>query len=405
MEIFITAVIVFSGLILALTACVVIANKKLTKSGDVSIVINDSPDQTIQTPASGTLLSALASKSVFIPSACGGGGTCAMCKVKVLEGGGDVIPTEMGHLSRAERKEGVRLSCQVKVRDDMKIQVPDELFSIRNFDVTVVSNKNVSTFIKEIVFKLDPGDELKFKAGGYIQIEVPAGTYAFKDFDIEEQYRPDWDRFNLWGLITKVDQPIIRAYSMANHPAEANMVMLNIRIATPPPNMSVQPGLCSSYVFSLKPGDRARLSGAYGEFFINETEREMCYIGGGAGMAPMRSHLFHLFHTMETKRKVTFWYGARSKREMFYEDDFNDIASKNDNFSWNVGLSEPLPEDNWDGYTGFIHNVLYENYLSKHEDPTEIEYYLCGPPMMIDAIIDMLDKLGVEPEMIRYDKF
>jgi Na+-transporting NADH:ubiquinone oxidoreductase subunit F len=329
-----------------------------------------------------------------------------MCRVKVLSGAGEATPVEDGHLTRSEKKDHVRLACQVKVRDDMKVEVPDELFSIQNFEVDVVSNDNVATFIKEVVFKLKEGDELNFKAGGYIQVNVPAGVYKFKDFDVDEEYRGDWDKFKLWDLETNVSEPIIRAYSMASHPAEKNLVKLNIRIATPPPNMpDVQPGLCSSYVYSMKPGDKVNISGPYGEFFINETQREMCYIGGGAGMAPMRSHIFHLFHTLKTDRKVTFWYGARSKREMFYIEDFDDIQNNFDNFSWNTALSDALPEDNWEGYTGFIHQVVYDEYLSKHEDPTEIEYYLCGPPMMIDAVISLLDSIGVEPEMIRYDKF
>lgn len=403
---FVLAVGIFLGIILLLTFAVLFAGSKLTKQGDVKITINDDPEKGIVTSPTGTLLTALASQSVFIPSACGGGGTCAMCRVKVSSGAGDVSPVEDGHLSRAEKKEGVRLACQVKVRDDMEIHVPDELFSIQNYDVTVVSNDNQATFIKEVVFQLDEGDVMNFKAGGYIQIEVPSGTYRFKDFDIEEQYRGDWDHFKLWDLETKVEEPVIRAYSMAGHPAEKSLVKLNIRIATPPPRTEgIQPGLCSSYVFSLKPGDRARISGPYGEFFINETEREMCYIGGGAGMAPMRSHIFHLFHTLKTDRKVTFWYGARSRREMFYIEDYDDIQANNPNFSWQTALSDPQPEDNWEGYTGFIHQVVYDEYLSKHEDPTEIEYYLCGPPMMIDAVINMLDSIGVEPDMIRYDKF
>ncbi len=406
MTIFILAVGVFTGLILLLTVCILIAGKKLTKQGDVKIMINEDPENSLSTSPTGTLLSALAEDKIFIPSACGGGGTCAMCRVTVTSGAGDISPVEDGHLTRAEKKEGVRLACQVKVRDDMEIQVPEELFSIRNYDVEVVSNDNVATFIKEVVFRLKPEDVMNFKAGGYIQVEVPQGTYHFKDFDVEEQYRGDWDHFKLWDLKTEVKEPIIRAYSMASHPAEKSLVKLNIRIATPPPGISdAQPGLCSSYIYSLKAGDKARISGPYGEFFINETQREMCYIGGGAGMAPMRSHLFHLFHTLKTDRKVSFWYGARSRREMFYIEDYDNIKADFDNFTWHTALSNPLPEDNWDGYEGFIHQVVLDEYLSKHEDPTEIEYYLCGPPMMIDAVIDMLDNLGVEPEMIRYDKF
>jgi Na+-transporting NADH:ubiquinone oxidoreductase subunit F len=406
MTIFILAVGVFTGLILMLTVCILIAGKKLTKQGDVKIMINEDPENSLSTSPTGTLLSALAEDKIFIPSACGGGGTCAMCRVTVTSGAGDISPVEDGHLTRAEKKEGVRLACQVKVRDDMEIQVPEELFSIRNYDVDVVSNDNVATFIKEVVFRLKPEDVMNFKAGGYIQVEVPQGTYHFKDFDVEEQYRGDWDHFKLWDLKTEVKEPIIRAYSMASHPAEKSLVKLNIRIATPPPGISdAQPGLCSSYIYSLKAGDKARISGPYGEFFINETQREMCYIGGGAGMAPMRSHLFHLFHTLKTDRNVSFWYGARSRREMFYIEDYDNIKADFDNFTWHTALSNPLPEDNWEGYEGFIHQVVLDEYLSKHEDPTEIEYYLCGPPMMIDAVIDMLDNLGVEPEMIRYDKF
>lgn len=398
--------ITFGGVIILLTTLVILAQKKLTRQGKVTITINEDEDKRLDVEPSGTLLSALASNKIFIPSACGGGGTCGMCKVQVREGGGGVLPTETGHLTRSEVKDDVRLSCQVKVRDNMKIEVPEELFSIRNFDVTVKSNKNCATFIKEFIMELDPGDELDFKAGGYVQIEIPPYQIDFKDFDIEEEYRGDWDKYNLWDLKGRNEETVIRAYSMANHPAENNIVMLTVRIATPPPGVDCLPGLASTYIFNLKPGDRCRISGPYGEFFINESEREMCYIGGGAGMAPMRSHIFHLFHTLKTKRKVSFWYGARSKREMFYDDEFKAIAEKEENdFNYNVALSDPNPEDNWEGYTGFIHQVVHDKYLKDHEDPTEIEYYLCGPPMMIDAVINMLDELGVDEDMIRYDKF
>ena len=400
------AVGVFSSVVLCLTVLILFASTKLTKQGEVQLVINEDRNRPLKVSPTGTLLAALAKQKILVPSACGGGGTCAMCRVKVLAGAGAISPVEEGHLSRSERKEGFRLACQVKVRDDMDIELAEELFSIKSYDVEVVSNRNVATFIKEIVFKLKDGDEMDFKAGGYIQIEVPEGTYRFKDFDIQGAYREDWDKFNLWGLETVVSEPVERAYSMACHPAEKGTVMLNIRIATPPPQAKdVQPGLCSSYIFSLKAGDKAKLSGPYGEFFINETQREMCYIGGGAGMAPMRSHLFHLFHTLNTNRNVTFWYGARSKKEMFYEEDFNQIAEQHSNFKWNVAMSDPQPEDNWSGYVGFIHKVLYDEFLSSHEDPTEIEYYLCGPPMMISAVTSMLEDLCVEPEMIRYDSF
>lgn len=398
---------IFSLIGLSLVIVIIFSSKVFVKQGNVKITINDDVKNQLETAPTGTLLATLASKNILVPSACGGGGTCAMCRVKVISGAGAVSPVEDGHLSRSEKKQGVRLACQVKVRDDMDIEVPNELFSIKNYEVEVVSNKNVATFIKEVVFKLKDEDEMDFKAGGYIQIKVPEGTYQFKNFDVDNEYREDWDKYNLWDLKTNVSEPVERAYSMACHPAEKGTIMLNIRIATPPPGMvDVQPGLCSSYIFNLKPGDKAQLSGPYGEFFINEsTQREMCYIGGGAGMAPMRSHLFHLFHTMKTNRKVSFWYGARSKKEMFYENDFNQIATEFPNFSWNIALSEPMESDQWQGYQGFIHQVLFEEYLSKHEDPTEIEYYLCGPPMMIDAVIAMLDELGVEPEMIRFDSF
>lgn len=400
------AIIVFTSVLLGLVFMILLASSYLTKSGDVQLMINEDSDNKLVVPPTGTLLSALAEQKILIPSACGGGGTCAMCRVHVTSGAGEISPVEDGHLSRSEKREGVRLACQVKVRNDMELKLPEELFSIKDFDVEVVSNRNVATFIKEIVFKLKEGDVMDFKAGGYIQIEVPEGTYRFKDFDIQDQYREDWDHFKLWDLKTTVGEPVQRAYSMASHPAEKGLIKLNIRIATPPPNVEgVQPGLCSSYIFNLKAGDKAKLSGPYGEFFINETEREMCYIGGGAGMAPMRSHIFHLFHTQETHRKVSFWYGARSKKEMFYEDDFDQISSKFSNFSWNVAMSDPKEEDNWTGYTGFIHKVLFDEYLKNHEDPTEIEYYLCGPPMMISAVTSMLDEIGVEPDMIRYDSF
>jgi Na+-transporting NADH:ubiquinone oxidoreductase subunit F len=403
---FTISIAVFTFVLLCLVLAILLASSYLTKSGDVELTINEDSDNKMIVPPTGTLLTALAAQKVLIPSACGGGGTCAMCRVHVSSGAGEISPVEDGHLSRSEKKEGVRLACQVKVRNDMELKLPEELFSIKDFDVEVVSNRNVATFIKEIVFKLKDGDEMDFKAGGYIQIEVPQGTYRFKNFDVQGQYREDWDHFKLWDLQTLVKEPVQRAYSMASHPAEKGLIKLNIRIATPPPNVEgAQPGLCSSYIFNLKAGDKAKLSGPYGEFFINETEREMCYIGGGAGMAPMRSHIFHLFHTQQTKRKVSFWYGARSKKEMFYEEDFDNISNKHDNFSWNVAMSDPKDEDQWTGYTGFIHQVLFDKYLANHDDPTEIEYYLCGPPMMISAVTGMLDQLGVEPDMIRYDSF
>ena len=398
--------IAFGTIIFVLVSLIIFVKKNVVKGGDCEITINDQKEP-IKVAAGSSLLTALSTQKIFLPSACGGGGTCAMCKCQVLEGGGDILPTEKGLVSRKEQKEHVRLSCQVKVRENMKIHIPEEIFNIQKFECTVRSNRNVATFIKELVLELPKGVDLNFKAGGYIQIDVPETTIHFKDFDIAEKFHPDWDKYKLWDLKCEVDEPIFRAYSMANHPAEGNIVMLNIRIATPPPrDMSLPPGKCSSYVFSLKAGDKVTISGPYGEFFIKDTKREMVYIGGGAGMAPMRSHIFHLFHTLKTTdRKVSFWYGARSKREMFYDDDFKAIEKEFPNFSYHVALSEPLPEDNWDGLTGFIHQAVFDNYLKNHEEPEEIEYYLCGPPMMIDAVQNMLDSLGVPEEMIAFDSF
>ena len=398
--------IAFAIIIFGLVALIVLVKKNIIGESDCAITINDGAEP-IKVGAGASLLTALSTQNIFLPSACGGGGTCAMCKCQVLEGGGDILPTETGAISRREQKENVRLACQVKVREDMKIHVPEEIFNIQKWECTVRSNHNVATFIKELVLELPAGENLNFEAGGYIQIDVPPYKIDFKDFKIEEEYHPDWDQYKLWDLKSTLDEPIFRAYSMANHPAEGNIVMLNIRIATPPPrNWSLPPGKCSSYVFNLQPGDKVTISGPYGEFFIKDTKKEMVYIGGGAGMAPMRSHIFHLFHTLKTTdRKVSFWYGARSKREMFYDDQFKKIAEEFPNFSYNVALSEPLPEDNWDGPTGFIHQAVLDNYLNNHEEPEEIEYYLCGPPMMIDAVQNMLDDLGVPEEMIAFDSF
>ncbi|CAM2006953.1 NADH:ubiquinone reductase (Na(+)-transporting) subunit F [Acanthopleuribacter pedis] len=407
MEIVFLSVIVFSIVILTLVTILNIAEKKLLPQGEVQILINGDAEKSPTVSPGGTLLGALSNAKVFLPSACGGGGTCAMCKCQVLEGGGDILPTELTHITRKEAKEQWRLACQVKVKQDMKIHVPEEVFSIQKFNATVRSNDNVATFIKEFVLDLDDGKELDFEAGGYIQIDIPAyNNLKYKDFAIQDEYHEDWDKYNMWRYIANNPEDCFRAYSMANHPAEGNMVMLNVRIASPPPGRDdIPPGIASSYIFNLKPGDKVVVSGPYGEFFAKDTDREMVYIGGGAGMAPMRSHIFDLFHTRDTKRKVSFWYGARSKREMFYDDDFKSIVDKWDNFSYNVGLSDPKPEDNWDGYTGFIHQVVYDNYLKDHPDPTEIEYYLCGPPMMISSVNKMLFDLGVEKEMIAYDEF
>ena len=404
----ISSIVVFTTVILILVYLLSVAEKKLLPQGDVKILINGDEEKSPILKPGGTLLSALATQNVFLPSACGGGGTCAMCLCQVNSGGGQILSTELGHISRNDAKDNWRLACQVKVKEDMDITISDEIFNIRKWECTVKSNVNVATFIKELIMEFPEGETLNFEAGGYIQIDIPKYDISFKTFDIESEYHSDWDKFNIWDLNCKSDEPIFRAYSMANHPAEGNRVMLNVRIATPPPPLwnDVSPGIASSYIFNLKPGDKVAISGPYGEFFIKEkSEREMVYIGGGAGMAPMRSHLFHLFHTEKTKRKVSFWYGARSKREMFYDDEFINIKSKFDNFKYTVAMSDPQPEDDWNGATGFIHSVLLEEYLKNHDDPTEIEYYMCGPPPMIDAAENMLYSLGVESEMISFDKF
>ena len=400
-----TSVVVFTGVILSLVVGLMAASRKLSPGGTVTVDINDG-HKIIEVSPGTTLLSVLADQSVFLPSACGGGGTCAMCKCQVLEGGGSILPTETGHITKQEAKEGQRLSCQVKVKHDMKIHVEDEVLEILKFEGTVRSNHNVATFIKEFIVDLPPGMDLNHKAGGYIQIDIPNYDLSFKDFKIEEEYRDAWDSMKLWDINAKNDEPCFRAYSMANHPAEGNCVMLNVRIATPPPNMVAPPGIASSYIFDLEPGDKCVISGPFGEFFINEdSDREMVYIGGGAGMAPMRSHIFHLFHTLKTGRKVSYWYGGRSLRELFYIEDFRAIEKKFPNFTFHIALSEPQPEDNWDGPTGFIHSVVLDHYLNEHDDPTEIEYYMCGPPPMIAAVNRMLYDLGVEKEMIAYDEF
>jgi Na+-transporting NADH:ubiquinone oxidoreductase subunit F len=404
------SVIFFLVVIILLVGLLLFARKKLTPQGKVKITIND--EKELEVDPGSTLLSTLSTNQIFLPSACGGGGTCAMCKCQVFEGGGSILPTEKGYFSRKEQQNDWRLGCQVKVREDMKIGVPAEVFGIKKWECEVVSNKNVATFIKEFVVKLPEGETLDFQSGGYIQIDVPKVEVDFsKDIEVEEEYRDEWDKFNMWDLKMKNPEEQFRAYSMANHPAEGNIVMLNIRIATPPWDrknnafMKVNPGVCSSYIFSRKPGDKVMVSGPYGEFHIKPTKREMMFIGGGAGMAPMRSHLFHLFHTEKTDRKTTFWYGGRSLRELFYMEDFEDIEKNFDNFKFNVALSEPKPEDNWKGYTGFIHQVIMDNYLKQHPEPEEIEYYLCGPPMMNDAVFKMLDDLGVPQEMIAFDDF
>ncbi len=395
---------IFTGIIMFLIVGLVMASKKLAPAGEVTVDINGG-QKVINVSPGTTLLNILSNDKVYLPSACGGGGTCAMCKCHIDEGGGSILPTETGHINKQEAREGMRLACQVKVKKDMKIRVPDEVLEIKKFEGTVRSNHNVATFIKELIVDLPKGVNLDFQAGGYIQIDIPKYSVNFKDFEVEEEYRDAWDTYKLWDYKVENTEPCFRAYSMANHPAEGNMVMLNVRIATPPPNMpDVPPGIASSYIFNLKPGDKVWISGPFGEFYAKDTKREMVYIGGGAGMAPMRSHIFDLFQTKRTDRKVSFWYGGRSKRELFYMEDFDQIEKEFPNFNFNVALSEPLPEDNWDGPTGFIHTVVDE-YLRQHEDPTEIEYYLCGPPPMIAAVNKMLYDLGVEQEMIAYDEF
>ncbi|MBI40248.1 MAG: NADH:ubiquinone reductase (Na(+)-transporting) subunit F [Leptospiraceae bacterium] len=396
---------VFTAVIIGLVAIITVLERKLVAQGSVRININDNEEKSIDVAAGSNLLSALSEAGIYLPSACGGGGTCAMCRCQITDGGGDILPTEEGHFSRKEIKEQWRLSCQVKVKNDMKIHVPDEIFSIQKFKTKVRSNDNVATFIKELVLEIEPGSEMDFDAGGYIQIYIPPYHLNFKEFDVEKEYHEDWDKFNLWRYNASNDEEIFRAYSMANHPAEGNIVMLNVRIATPPPKKDVPPGIASSYIFNLKPGDEVDVSGPYGEFFIKDTDREMVYIGGGAGMAPLRSHIFHLFHTLKTGRKVSYWYGARSLREVFYEEHFREIEKQFPNFSFHLALSDPLPEDKWEGPTGFIHEVVLNEYLDKHEDPSEIEYYLCGPPLMLSAVQKMLYDLGVEKEMIAFDDF
>jgi Na+-transporting NADH:ubiquinone oxidoreductase subunit F len=396
----------FVGIILALVIVLLYAKKQLVNSEDVTILINGDPSKALKVPAGSTLLSTLAANKIFIPSACGGMGSCGVCKVHVLDGGGSVLPTEEGWLSRGEIREHCRLSCQVKVKQNMKIEVEPEVFSVRKWRCKTRSNHNVATFIKELILELPPGEEVPFRAGGYIQIECPPHTVKYKDFIIEPEYRGDWDKFDMWRFVSKVDEDVTRAYSMANYPEEKGIIMLNVRIASPPPRQpDVPPGKMSSYIFGLKPGDEVTISGPYGEFFARETENEMIFIGGGAGMAPMRSHIFDLFKRLHTKRQVSFWYGARSLREAFYVEDFDGIAKDNPNFKWVLALSEPLPEDNWTGPRGFIHQVVMNEYLKNHSAPEECEFYICGPPMMNDAVIKMAVSLGVEPENVMFDDF
>lgn len=396
---------VFTGVVVLLVAVILAARAKLEPAGEVQIVINQ--QQTLTVPRGGKLLSVLADNGVFVSSACGGGGTCAQCTVHVHEGGGEILATETGHISKRDARAGMRLSCQVAVKQDLKIDVPAEVFQTSRWNCTVRSNRNVATFIKELVLELPEGEAVGFQPGGYIQVEVPPHELSYKTFDIEEEYHEDWDRFSLWDVVSLVEEPVVRAYSMANYPGETGIIMLNVRVATPPPRSpsGTPPGKVSSYIFDLKPGDPVTISGPYGEFFIKETQNEMIYIGGGAGMAPLRSHIFELFKQQSTDRKVSFWYGARSLREMFYVEEFDGLAEKSENFNWHVALSDPLPEDNWNGHTGFIHQVVLENYLENHPAPEDCEYYICGPPLMLQAVLRMLEDLGVEPENIAFDDF
>lgn len=402
----ILGVTMFTGVILVLVLVILYAKSKLVSTGKIELNIND--ERKVEINAGGKLLNVLADQKIFVSSACGGGGTCGQCKVKVLEGGGDILETEMGHITKKEAKAGERLSCQVNVKQDMKIEVPEEVFGVKKWVCKVRSNENVATFIKNLVLELPNGESVPFKAGGFIQIERPAGlSIDYKSFDIEEEYRADWDTFKVWDNISTVEDETIRAYSMANYPEERGLIMLNVRIASPPPRSpaGTPPGKMSSYIFDLKPGDDVTISGPFGEFFARETKKEMIFVGGGAGMAPMRSHIFDQFKRIKTDRKVTFWYGARSVKEMFFVEDFDGIQKENENFSWHCALSDPQEGDNWDGYTGFIHNVLFEEYLKNHSAPEDCEYYLCGPPIMNKCVIDMLVDLGVEREDIMLDDF
>ena len=399
-------VVSFTGVVLLLVLVIIGARRQLVSSGDVSIEINGDTSNALVTASGNKLLQTLAENKIFLSSACGGGGTCSQCKCQVLEGGGSILPTEESHFSLKERNEGWRLSCQVAVKNDLKIKIPEEVFGVKEWECEVVSNENVATFIKELVLKLPEGESVDFKAGGYVQLEAPSyRDLAYKNFEIAEEYHEDWDRFKIWDNVANNDEPIIRAYSMANYPEEKGILKFNIRVASPPPGSTVPPGLMSSWVFSLKPGDKVRVFGPFGEFFAKQTKSEMVFIGGGAGMAPMRAHIFDQLLRIHTDRKITFWYGARSLKEMFYVDEFDNLDAENENFSWHVALSDPLPEDNWEGKTGFIHQVLFDNYLKEHPAPEDCEYYLCGPPMMNKAVVDMLLNLGVEPENILLDDF
>ncbi|MGM7746251.1 NADH:ubiquinone reductase (Na(+)-transporting) subunit F [Yersinia enterocolitica] len=402
----ILGVVMFTLIVLALTVMILFAKSKLVNTGDITIDINEDADKSFTAPAGDKLLNMLSSHGIFVSSACGGGGSCGQCRVTIKEGGGDILPTELSHISKREAKEGCRLACQVSVKQNLKIELPEEIFGVKKWECEVISNDNKATFIKELKLKISDGEVVPFRAGGFIQIEAEPHRVKYADFDVPEEYRGDWDKFNLFRFESVVTEPTVRAYSMANYPEEHGIIMLNVRIATPPPSVpDAPPGIMSSYIWSLKPGDKVMISGPFGEFFAKDTDAEMIFIGGGAGMAPMRSHIFDQLKRLHSKRKISFWYGARSRREMFYEEDFDQLQAENDNFRWHVALSDPQPEDNWTGYTGFIHNVLLENYLKNHPAPEDCEFYMCGPPMMNAAVIKMLKDLGVEDENIMLDDF
>ena len=399
-------VVMFTVIVLALVMVILGARSLLVPSGDVTILINHDPEKAVTSAAGGKLLGTLAGRKLFVPSACGGQGTCGQCKLTVTKGGGDILATERDFMTRREAREGVRLSCQVAVKDDMEIEIPPEVFDVKKWQCTVRSNGNVATFIKELVLELPPGEDVNFRAGGYIQIECPPHKIDYKNFVIDEEYHEDWDRYDVWRYKSNVSEETVRAYSMANYPEEKGLIKLNVRIATPPPNApKAPPGKMSSYIFNLKPGDKVTILGPYGEFFVQDTDAEMIYVGGGAGMAPLRSHIFDLLKRVKSGRKISYWYGARSLREVFYSEEFDKLQEENPNFSWRLALSEPLEEDNWDGLTGFIHQVLYDNYLKDHPAPEDCEYYFCGPPMMSSAVVNLLDELGVEEENIFFDDF
>lgn len=402
----ILGVAMFTGIVMVLVLLILFAKSKLVNTGDIAVEVNGDQGKSFNAPAGDKLLNMLSSQGIFVSSACGGGGSCGQCRVVIKEGGGDILPTELSHINKREAKEGCRLACQVNVKQNLKIELPEDIFGVKKWECEVISNDNKATFIKELKLKIPDGEDVPFRAGGFIQIEAPAHDIRYADFDVPEEYRGDWDKFNLFRYRSAVNDTTVRAYSMANYPDEKGIIMLNVRIATPPPRApDVPPGIMSSYIWSLKAGDKVTISGPFGEFFAKDTDAEMIFIGGGAGMAPMRSHIFDQLNRLNSKRKITFWYGARSLREMFYEDDFNRLQAENENFTWHVALSDPQPEDNWTGYTGFIHNVLLENYLKHHPAPEDCEFYMCGPPMMNAAVIKMLKDLGVEDENIMLDDF